>query len=122
MAHRAGQGLWTVALCWTSVPLCLLLHRVSHRPHSTLLNPFTQVLEEYLEKAKSLREDVKCTAHLIAGDPRDELIAAATKWHASALVVGSRGRGAIKRALLGSVSSYLAQHSAVPVVIVHHNA
>lgn len=35
------------------------------------------------------------------------------------VVVGSRGRGAIKAALLGSTSHYVLHHSTVPVLIVH---
>ena len=37
------------------------------------------------------------------------------------LAMGSRGRGAIGAALLGSVSHYILNHSAIPVLIVHAN-
>jgi nucleotide-binding universal stress UspA family protein len=37
---------------------------------------------------------------------------------ADAVVVGSRGRGALKRALLGSVSTFVANNAPCPVVIV----
>jgi nucleotide-binding universal stress UspA family protein len=50
------------------------------------------------------------------GSPGDVLLDAAAD--ADLVVVGSRGRGGIKSALLGSVSSHVAHHSRCPVVIV----
>ncbi len=47
------------------------------------------------------RPGAEVHAHLVAGDPRDELPAFADKINAEAIVVGSRGFGAVKRALLG---------------------
>ena len=52
------------------------------------------------------------------GDPAEMLLSLADDEHAELLVVGSRGRGPLKAALLGSVSSAVATRASCPVVIV----
>ncbi len=51
------------------------------------------------------------------GDPAEALVVRAGD--AGLLVVGSRGRGAVKGALLGSVALHCAAHAPCPVVVVH---
>jgi nucleotide-binding universal stress UspA family protein len=53
---------------------------------------------------------------LVEGAAADVLVDASTG--AELVVVGSRGRGGIRGALLGSVSQHVAQHAHCPVVIV----
>ncbi|KAK4559094.1 hypothetical protein RGQ29_008371 [Quercus rubra] len=60
--------------------------------------------------------DVK--VEVVEGDARNVLCEAVEKHHASILVVGSHGYGAIKRAVLGSVSDYCAHHANCTVMIV----
>ncbi|RDX91955.1 Universal stress protein A-like protein, partial [Mucuna pruriens] len=66
-------------------------------------------------KKKSVND---VTVEVIEGDPRNVLCDAVEKRHASILVVGSHGYGAIKRAVLGSVSDYCAHHAHCTVMIV----
>jgi nucleotide-binding universal stress UspA family protein len=55
--------------------------------------------------------------HVLLGDPGAVLCAFAQGMHAGAIVIGSRGHGAIKRALLGSVSDYVVRNAPCPVVV-----
>ncbi len=52
------------------------------------------------------------------GDPADHLADVAREQSAALLVVGSRGRGSLTSALLGSVSARLAAQAPCPVVVV----
>ncbi|KAF8015100.1 hypothetical protein BT93_H0790 [Corymbia citriodora subsp. variegata] len=74
-----------------------------------------------VEKAKDLcasKSVPDVTFEVLEGDPRIVLCDAVEKHHASILVVGSHGYGAIKRAVLGSVSDYCAHHAHCTVMIV----
>jgi nucleotide-binding universal stress UspA family protein len=51
------------------------------------------------------------------GDPGPLIVAKAKECGASAIVMGSRGQGKIRRTVLGSVSDYILHHSDVPVLI-----
>lgn len=52
------------------------------------------------------------------GSPGPAICEAARKLGVDVVVVGSRGRGAIKRALLGSVSTHVVHHAPCPVLVV----
>jgi nucleotide-binding universal stress UspA family protein len=54
---------------------------------------------------------------VIEGDPGPALCRLAAEVDAAALIVGSRGRGGLRRALMGSVSDYVVRHAACPVVV-----
>jgi nucleotide-binding universal stress UspA family protein len=54
---------------------------------------------------------------VIDGDPGPALCHLATEVGAAALIVGSRGRGGLRRALLGSVSDYIVRHAPCSVVV-----
>ncbi|HEY2372123.1 MAG TPA: universal stress protein [Gaiellaceae bacterium] len=73
-----------------------------------------------LAEASELAADrgVPCTAEIVAGRPADEIVAYADSIGADLIVMGSRGRGAVTGALLGSVSRDVLHESRTPVVVV----
>lgn len=79
---------------------------------------------EYLLKSVAARSPEAEGAELrtLVGDPAESLLSLADEEAAALLVVGSRGRGPLKAALLGSVSSALATHAPCPVLIVPPDA
>ena len=52
------------------------------------------------------------------GDPGTVVLEAAEAEHADLVVVGSHDRGPVGRLLLGSVSSHVVAHAAVPVLVI----
>ncbi|SFE86456.1 universal stress protein [Blastococcus tunisiensis] len=91
-----------------------------------------QVRDEALEQVRTLLDEVRGDADVSAvpgiGEvgvrfvvserpPAPELVDRSRD--ASLLVVGNRGRGAARSALLGSVALHCATHAACPVVVVH---
>jgi nucleotide-binding universal stress UspA family protein len=76
--------------------------------------------EEILHQAQSrIPDDLPVTALLCTEPIRPELIRQVEEGHHDLVVMGGRGRGAVRAALLGSVSHYVLNHSPVPVLIVH---
>lgn len=54
---------------------------------------------------------------VIEGEPGPALCTVAQEVGAAAIVVGSRGRGGMKRAFLGSVSDYVVRNAPCPVIV-----
>ena len=80
-----------------------------------------KIAARVIEKAKELcisKSVHDAVVEVVEGDARNVLCEAVEKHHASMLVVGSHGYGAIKRAVLGSVSDYCAHHAHCTVMIV----
>ena len=72
-----------------------------------------------LEDALALaaEHDVDAKAELLAGPPADEIVAYADTIDADLIVLGSRGRGALATALLGSVSRAVLHEARRPVLV-----
>jgi nucleotide-binding universal stress UspA family protein len=76
-----------------------------------------KVLEEQVDHLRTEGVDV-AEAHLRVGQPATVIVALAEDMAAGLIVVGSRGLGAIRRALSGSVSDAVVRHAHCPVMVV----
>lgn len=61
----------------------------------------------------------KLTYHVLRGDPVKRMEALAEELGADLICIGSTGKGAVQRMLLGSVAQALLRTSTVPVLSVH---
>src|ERR671917_1277750 len=76
-----------------------------------------EVLEVEVGKVRSAGGTV-VEAHLIEGRIAPEIVALAEEIGAGLVVMGSRGRGGVRRALMGSVSDSVMRHAHCPVLVV----
>src|SRR5262249_28810235 len=86
---------------------------------------FDALRQEELRKAQVIVDDTikrlgleDPLGRVVEGTAGPALCALARAEQASAIVIGSRGRGRLKRALLGSVSDYVVRNAPCPVVVV----
>jgi nucleotide-binding universal stress UspA family protein len=72
------------------------------------------------EQVRSIEEagTTVTEAHLRSGRADEEIVDLAQSLDAGLIVMGSRGRGRLRRALMGSVSDSVVRHAPCPVTIV----
>ena len=76
-----------------------------------------EFLDAEVEKIGSLGGRV-AEAHLREGGPAQEIVGLAEEMGAGLIVVGSRGFGGIRRALMGNISDSVVRHAHCPVTVV----
>jgi nucleotide-binding universal stress UspA family protein len=76
-----------------------------------------QLLDEAVRRVEGAGSPVE-EAHLRLGRADEEIVDLADDMGAGLIVVGSRGHGRIRRALMGSVSESVVRHAHCPVTIV----
>nr|CAB3504412.1 unnamed protein product [Digitaria exilis] len=89
------------------------------------LAEFSDVTKTYgVSPDKETIEILTKVAHqrgILYGDPAKKLYEAVDLVPLSCMVIGSRGLSTLKRALMGSVSTYIVNHAACPVTVVKEN-
>jgi nucleotide-binding universal stress UspA family protein len=76
-----------------------------------------QLLEAQVERIEGTGATV-AQAHLRMGRADEEIVELAHSMGAGMIVMGSRGRGRIRRALIGSVSESVVRHAHCPTTII----
>jgi nucleotide-binding universal stress UspA family protein len=88
-----------------------------------------EMLDEQVDRVQETGGDVAQT-HIRTGETAEEIVTLAEETGAGLIVMGSKGLGGIKRALIGSVSATVVPHAHCPVMVVrpekqrkaHHEA
>ncbi|KAI9348586.1 hypothetical protein BDR26DRAFT_799109 [Obelidium mucronatum] len=75
------------------------------------------VLQSYAKRAPAKVFNMRGVS--LRGDPREIIPRKVAELKVDMLVIGSRGLTGFKKAMLGSVSDYLVNHSTVPVLVCH---
>ena len=94
------------------------------RPWSTpdQADRYQRFMEQELERATTAvlgSSSLPVNQHVTPGDPIERIEALAKELGADLICLGSTGKGAVQRALLGTVSQRVVRSSVVPVLTVH---
>lgn len=72
----------------------------------------------YVIEKNSSEQNIPLTTKVVYGDPADELIAFAEREEIDVIIIGSTGKGFLKRNLLGSVSNKVVKNAKCSVYVV----
>ena len=76
-----------------------------------------KVLDAQVKRLQETGVDI-AEAHLRTGEPERKIVALSEELRAGLIVMGSRGLGGVRRALMGSVSDSVVRHVHCPVMVV----
>jgi nucleotide-binding universal stress UspA family protein len=117
------QGVWLAKMLDAKVTFV----SVARAPFSVLGDPYYQrALTADLTRARAAIGDaifaaeerhVQYETEILEGSPAEKILEVARTHGAALIVIGSRGRGAVTGALLGSVSSDVVHRSDLPVLV-----
>ena len=96
----------------TSRPRDMLEHELEEAMHQA-----QEFLDRQVERVKGEGVTV-AEAHLVRGRPDREIVHLSEQLDAGLIVMGSRGLGGVRRALMGSVSDSVVRHAHCPVFVV----
>ena len=116
----AGSEFQVTSVVHTSIPVVPEPTLTGYSLHEFALEEQRgKATDAAREAAHRLAElpDATIATSVLEGKPAQVLVEEARRWNADLVVVGSHGHGAVARALLGSVSQYVAVHAPCSVEI-----
>jgi nucleotide-binding universal stress UspA family protein len=111
-------GLRLVLLHVAQVPRSIHARGIAYEHGESQAEELKDAARVLREVAEEFELEGRAERRLQLGDPVERLAEVADEQEAAMLVVGSRGRGALRSALLGSVSAGLLAKAPCPVVVV----
>ncbi len=118
LAKKTGSELHVVFVLRTrSAPEYDAMGFAIEEPHEELKQEGQRLLEEQVRQIEEAGGTVT-EAHLKLGQPDDQIVRLAEQLGVGLIVLGSRGLGGVRRALLGSVSDSVVRHAYCPVMVV----
>ena len=94
--------------------------RVSEETQESVRKRAQQFLDEQLKQVEAAGGSVT-QSHARLGRPDEEIVTLADELDAGLIVIGSRGWGGIRRALMGSVSDSVVRYAHCPVLVVRRD-
>ena len=117
LARATGSQLHVVAV-GRSFPRTAVYKQYAEEASDDLRAEAQEVLDEQVRKIEAAGGEV-AVAHLKMDERRDEAIVhLAEDIGAGMIVIGSRGYGGMKRAVLGNVADSVVRHAHCPVLVV----
>jgi nucleotide-binding universal stress UspA family protein len=93
-------------------------YRAEYEEHEKESQRLLEAQVQRIEGAGATEAHTEAQAHLRMGRADEEIVGLAQSIDAGLIVMGSRGHGRLRRALVGSVSESVVRHAHCPVTIV----
>ncbi len=126
--HALSEAIDIAEATQGRLTLITALQQPTPLAYEGMAGPYATSLAEDLEResrelleaaARRVPADISVSTILTREPIRPALLEAIREGKHDLIVMGSRGRGAIRSAVLGSVSHYVLDRSPIPVLIVH---
>ncbi len=77
-----------------------------------------EIMGEAIDKVSEAAEDATLEIETTVGSPAESIVATAEDLGVDQIVIGSRGRGAVAKAWMGSTAELVVKRASVPVTVV----